>query len=126
MATGSRGLLAPWIGGAANPPWSVGIRSMLAPWFGGVAKPADGQCGNRSMLAPWMGGACVYPSGNAGPIGLLAFWMGGAGSAFVTPVPPDSGSAPMQPRRFHIRPEPREDEEILAIILGFLHTMNNE
>lgn len=40
MADGRIGLLAPWIGGAANnsaaPPTQYGFRSLFAPWLGGA------------------------------------------------------------------------------------------
>lgn len=39
MATGYRGLLAPWIGGAGKPPASAtqGYRGLFAFWMGGAA-----------------------------------------------------------------------------------------
>ena len=50
-----RSLLAPWIGGANQPPPS-GNFSMLAPWLGG-AGGVNTAPGYFSMLAPWAGGA---------------------------------------------------------------------
>lgn len=67
MADAYRGLLAPWIGGAANnaTPTTAGYRSMLAPWFGGAGSLGGSVPGYRGMLAFWAGGAAN--SGAAAP-----------------------------------------------------------
>ena len=66
MTTSYRGLLAPWIGGAANDPTAtaVGYRGMLAPWAGGAGSvaPTSGGEGYTSLLAFWMGGGGYGPA----------------------------------------------------------------
>lgn len=86
---------------------ATAVRGLLAPWIGGASAPAI-PCGPRSYLAYWMGGACV---------------------PLVTPEPPapELDQASSLQRVFRVRPRHRrEDEEILAVILAFLHMVNNE
>jgi len=103
MADGYRGLLAPWIGGAADPggtPTPAGVRSLLAPWFGGAGSP---------------GGT---PPTSAGYRGFLAFWAGGAAN---------SGTAPetvrYEGRRVTARDIERDDEEVLLAVAALLRSM---
>ena len=81
MADGYRGLLAPWIGGAADNQTSpgVGYRGMLAPWIGGASSSTVAAgVGYRGMLAFWTGGAAnsgVAPpaTGDRRPRGISLF-----------------------------------------------------
>ena len=96
MAEGIRGLLAPWVGGAADDP---------AP------APTPGV---RGMLAPWLGGAGVEaaPTATAGARSLLAFWMGGAGMGQAVAQTATGGA-----RR---RQLVDEDEEFLVMLAAIL------
>lgn len=114
MSKGARGLLAPWLGGAAKPHVTTvrGVRSVQAFWMGGGAKPPPA-------------------STVRGVRGMAHFWMGGSAVPFVTPEPPQppdqGGVIPSKPRyEFKVRPHRlRDDEEIFAVILAFLHTVND-
>jgi hypothetical protein len=104
MADGYTGLLAPWIGGAADPsgapPTQAGVRSLLAPWFGGAGSP---------------GGTPPTPAGYRG---FLAFWAGGAANAGATP--PVIRYEGVRPRTLDIE---RDDEEVMLAVATLLARM---
>jgi hypothetical protein len=98
MADGYTGLLAPWIGGAAD-------------------APATTTAGVRSLLAPWIGGAGVTPGATSiGFTGLLAFWAGGAANGGAT----TQTGGYVARRTLDIE---RDDEEVLLAVATLLMSM---
>ncbi len=99
-------------------------------WLG-ITAPTGIVGGKKSLFAPWLGGAAATTVSVVGGYkSLLSFWCGGSFSPEAV-TPPITGGGGLSVRYYYDKQKKKfeklrqEDEEIMAVIMAFLHTKNN-